>query len=424
MCNESAYLAPLISSLVSCSPSGLISVMVNQIDVLGGMFTPEEKAILRSQNRGRKTARDALVVRLADAFTFRRVPRDRQIPFDCFGKVAVAERTNDVSPCQLPAMNQNDLIKAEECDPFVLLFDHWLSANICYRIMQCVAQRIFPRDAPEASSGVTVTELEDVLLKAQNKWTRDGKDRCLRRIIDSIPNYNQISKVVCIGLSEVAVRMIPRSNEMTVLSQSLAQHLAVVSMVDYLRGLVCHEVKLFAADWSYDSSHEAALKSIGFTVLNASYRKQEHFVAIDDNTMVISFAIGDFESILPIISEYARPVAFIYDVYDYVIRGTHPRPAPSPVWSEVMHKNKWVTIPGPPLATGNTSTSLGLPFYTESTGRMLDEYRIAMRLSRLDVTELANRFDLHPFTDFRPVNLDESVQKQFMGERSCLLVRR
>lgn len=199
-----------------------------------------------------------------------------------------------------------------------------------------------------------------------------------------------------------------------------------VAAVRYLRNLVSHNVELFAADWSYDPPHEEALETLGFTILNASYGKQEHFAAIDDNTMLISFSIADLECILPIVSEYARPVAMIYDAYDYLTDGSHVRPPLSPLWSRVNFDYAWVTIPGPPLVetiSGNQISPWN-PLYTESAGRMLDDYTVAMNLFEFDVKGIANRFELHPDTDHRPRNADEGEQKRFVGRNSRLFVRK
>ncbi|KAI0556210.1 hypothetical protein F4679DRAFT_591068 [Xylaria curta] len=384
------------------------------VDPLGQMFTPDEKRLLRNRNPGQKKARDRLVVRLADVFTFRRAPRDWQPPFNCFKKAALLENV-DFSLCSLPAINQAELAKANE-------------------VMEYARSRI-PQCTSKTSSGVTVDELKEILRVSQCVWAKDGRDRILAAIIDSVPNNTEIKKVVCIGLSEIAVRFGSRSEVAMVISRCLAQHLAVMSMVRYLRGFVSpNVVELFAADWSYDIAHKKALELFGFTVLDASYGKQEHFTAIDDNTMLITFSIADCESILPIISEYARPLAMICDAYDYLIDESQIRPAPSPVWSRVKHDDTWITIPGPPLVNATsivnsmvdltTQMPFWVPFYTESTGQMLDEYRIAMNIYDLDVTGLVNRFELHPHADHRPRDADESEEKRFSGKNSCLFIRK
>ncbi|KAI1130356.1 hypothetical protein F5Y10DRAFT_276176 [Nemania abortiva] len=379
-----------------------------QVDPLGGMFTEHEKKILRGRDPGQKQARDALVVRLADAFTFRRAPRGWHPPFFCFDRVALAEDI-DTSCCSLPFMSQEDSDKAN-------------------KLMEHVGMRM-RRSRTEIPSGVTADELKHILHASRYRWVKGGRHRNLYTIIDSIPNNTQINKVVCIGLSEMAQRFDPRNETITIMSRCLAQHLAVQTMVSYLRSIVFHEIELFAADWIYDKPHKEALESFGFTVLDGSLGKQEHFVAIDDNTMLISFAIPEFESILPIISEYARPVAMIYDAYDYLIKEKHVRPAPSPVWSRVKYNEAWVTVPGPPIvstddhAVGDLATSL-LPFYTRSTGRMLDDYRIAMNMFELDVAELASRFELDPSMGYEPGDSDKIQQRRFAGERSRLFVRK
>ncbi|KAI0101872.1 hypothetical protein GGR51DRAFT_528807 [Nemania sp. FL0031] len=291
------------------------------------------------------------------------------------------------------------------------------------------------RGRTEIPSGVTADELKQILHASRYRWVKGGRHRNLYTIIDSIPNNAQINKVVCIGLSEIAHRFDPRSETIHIMSRCLAQHLAVKTMVNYLRSLVFHEVQLFAADWIYDKSHREALESFGFTVLDASYGKQEHFAAIDDNTMLISFTIPDFECILPIVSEYARPVAMIYDAYDYLIQENHIRPVPSPVWSRVKYNEVWVTVPGPPVVStddhagpgvGDLMTSLPcwLPFYTRSTGEMLDDYRIAMNMFEFDVAELASRFELDPSMGYEPIDSDKIQQRRFAGERSRLFVRK
>ncbi|KAI1753881.1 hypothetical protein F4782DRAFT_529299 [Xylaria castorea] len=391
-----------------------MSTIAPLVDPLGEMFTLDEKRLLRGRNPGQKEARDRLVVRLADAFTFRRAPRGWQPSFNCFTKADLSENV-DISLCGLPAMRQADLAMANKVMDYVGIRTHQGTSNTC--------------------SGVTADELKDILRFSQGVWAKDGRDSVLAAIIDNIPNNTEINKVVCIGLSEIAVRFDPGSEIATVISRCLAQHLAVVSMVRYLRSFVSHKVELFAADWTYDPPHKKALESLGFTILDASYGKQEHFTAIDDNTMLITFSIADFESILPIISEYARPLAMIYDAYDYLIDESLIRPPPSPVWSRVKYGDAWITIPGPPLvyAKAPTTTNIGdpttqvsswVPFYTESTGQMLEDYRIAMNMSDLDVTGLASRFELHPDVDHRPRDADETEEKRFAGKSSCLFVRK
>ncbi|KAI1737120.1 hypothetical protein F4680DRAFT_451213 [Xylaria scruposa] len=389
--------------------------MAPLVDPLGQMFTLDEKRLLRGRNPEQKKARDRLVVRLADVFTFRRAPRDWQPPFNCFKKAALPENV-DFSLCSLPAINQVELARANE-------------------VMEYARSRI-PQCTSNPSSGVTADELKEILRVSQRVWAKDGRDRILAAIIDSIPNSTEIKKVVCIGLSEIAVRFGPRSEVATVISRCLAQHLAVMSMVRHLRGFVSpNVVELFAADWSYDVPHKKALELLGFTILDASYGKQGHFTTIDDNTMLITFSIADCESILPIISEYARPVAIICDAYDYLIDESRIRPPPSPLWSRVKHDDTWITIPGPPLvnarapiATGRvdppTQMSFWVPFYTESTGQMLDEYRITMNMYDLDVTGLVNRFELHPHADHRPRDANETEEKRFAGKSSRLFIRK
>ncbi|KAI0485434.1 hypothetical protein F4859DRAFT_528427 [Xylaria cf. heliscus] len=389
-----------------------MSTVPLRVDPLGEMFTPNEKRLLRGRNPEDKEARDRLVVRLADAFTFRRAPRGWQPPFNCLKKADLTE-VIDMSLCDLPAMSQDEITKANE-------------------VMEYVRSKI-PQGTYDTSSGVTTDELNNILRISQGVWERDGRDQSLVAIIDTIPNKTEINKVVCIGLSEIAVRFDPRDEETMVISRSLAQHLAVVTMVRYLRGLVSHDVELFAADWSYDPPHEKALESLGFTILNASYGIQEHFTAIDDKTMLISFSIADFESILPIVSEYARPVAMIYDAADYLTDESYFQPPPSPVWSQVKYNDEWVTIPGPPLVdTGNSVLARGtgdqispwVPFYTESIWHMMSDYEVAMNMSEFDVNGLANRFELHPDTDFRPRDANEAQEKRFVGQYSRLFVRK
>ncbi|KAI1817121.1 hypothetical protein GGS20DRAFT_593039 [Poronia punctata] len=370
-------------------------------DPLGKMFTPEEKRILRDRDPGQRDAKMSLIMRLADAFTFRRAPRDWQPPYNCFRKACLVEEINRSRHC-LPAMSREELTRADEVMKYT--------------------KRVIPQGKARITSLVAVDELRDVLRTAQTIWTKDGRDGLLDRIIDSIPNNARINKIVCIGLSEMAGRLSPKE-KMRVNSLCLAQHLAVLSMTKYIRHMVGHTVELFAADWRYDAAHEAVLKTLGFTVLNPSHGKQEHFRKIDDQTMLICFSIADHESVLPIISEYARPVAMIYEAYSCVIEGRHNRPATSPVWSRVRCGPTWVTVPGPPLIeTGGPAR--WLPFYTDSTGRMLDDYQVAMNLFDFDTTGLANKFELHPDTDYRLSTAPEAEQKRFAGKFSRLFVRK
>ncbi|KAJ8116526.1 hypothetical protein ONZ43_g4422 [Nemania bipapillata] len=377
--------------------------MALQDDPLGGMFTDDEKKILRSRDPRHKQAKDTLVVRLADAFTFRRAPRSWQFPFFCFDRAALDEEI-DISRQSLPPMSKEDVRKAD-------------------KVMEFVGTRM-GRHRIEIPSGLTTADLEYVLHVSRIRWVNDGKDRDLFKIIDSIPNKTQINKVVCIGLSEIAQSADPAGDFIDIIPYCLAQHLAAWSMTSYLRDLVSHEVKLFAADWIYDIPHRIALESFGFTILDGSYGKQEQFVAIDDNTMLISFAIPGFESILPIISEYARPVAMLYDAYDHLVKKNHPPPPLSPVWSRVKYDDTWVTIPGPPVVTTDHLTEPAaedllaplarwFPFYTKSTQLMLDDYKIAVNMSEFDVSRLASRFELDPRLGKEPVDSDKMKERRF-----------
>lgn len=249
-------------------------MMAQQVDPLGEMFTPAQKEILRGRDPLQRRAKDALVARLGDLFTFRRAPRGWQPPFDCLRKAGLVE--NVESSCYGPT-------------PLCHIVD------LSYRVMESV-RRILLQRKTSVSSWATADELKDILQTSWDLWVDGGRDSNFASITDRIPNRALINKVVCVGLSEIAARLDPTNERTTVISQCLAQHLAVMSIARYLRALVSHEVKLFAADWVYDTAHKEALTSFGFTILDASYGKQEHFVAIDDHTMLISFSIPDFES--------------------------------------------------------------------------------------------------------------------------------
>lgn len=204
-----------------------MSTIALPVDSLGEMFTPDEKRLLRCRKPEHKEARDRLIVRLADAFTFRRAPRGWRPPFNGFEKAALLENV-DISRCGLPAMSQGDLAKANEYNPLLPPFVLWLIFFIC-RVMEYAERIIRHQHPPSNSSGVTAGELKDIIRISQGEWQKDSKDRKLEAIIDSIPNNTQINKVVCIGLSEIAVRFGPRSQNATVISRGLAQHLAIVS---------------------------------------------------------------------------------------------------------------------------------------------------------------------------------------------------
>ncbi|KAI1293294.1 hypothetical protein F5Y03DRAFT_411261 [Xylaria venustula] len=394
-----------------------MATMMPENDILGKMFNPWEKRLLRGRKREHREAKAHQIVRLASTLTCRRSPRDGcTLPIDCFGKAGLAEDV-DLSRRQLPALSVDEVGKA---------YDATYEAEV-----RLGAQATSPR------SGLRSGELEPILRGAQAKWTKDGRDEGLKAIIDSIPEKNLIYKVICVGLSQIAIRYGKAPNEIEVKSKNLAQHLAVASMVRYLKSLVPHEVELSCADWSYDREHVRALRFLGFEVLNASCGFQEHMVEIDDNTLVICFGVEDCESIIPIISEYARPVAMIYDAYEYQITEGHPRPVPSPVWSKVMYKGEWVSVPGAPFvatetAAGSSTTEQrnSLPFYTVSTGRMLQHYRMAMNLFEMDVSSLASQFELHNLKDsrFNPDSKDsqlsETEQRRFANTRSRLFVRK
>ncbi|KAI0974772.1 hypothetical protein F4678DRAFT_457885 [Xylaria arbuscula] len=385
-------------------------------NILGKMFNPFERSLLRGRKREHREAKAHQIVRLASTLACRRSPRDGcTLPIDCFKKAGLDEDV-DMSRRQLPKLSVAEVGKAYEAT---------------YE-----AEVRIGTQATRTSSGLRVGELEPILREAQARWTKDGRDESLAAIIDSIPEKNKIYKIICVGLSEIATRYGRAPNEIEVKSKNLAQHLAVASMARYLRTLVSHQVELSAADWSYDREHVRALRCLGIEVLNASCGFHEHMVEIDDYTLVVCFGIEDCESIIPIISEYARPVAMIYDAYEYQITEGHPQPIPSPVWSKVMYKGDWVSVPGPPFvaratATGPSTTeqSNGRPFYTVSTGRMLQKYKMAMNLFEFDVSSLTSQFELHSLkdsrlnTDSENKELSETEQRRFANRRSRLFVR-
>ncbi|KAI1275763.1 hypothetical protein F5Y07DRAFT_400073 [Xylaria sp. FL0933] len=398
-----------------------MSSTVSQDDVLGRMFKPEEKRVIRGQDPEEGKEKRRLITKLADALTYRRTVINL-LPFACFATVkgigaikwGLLEET-DPSRRELPPWTQKERDKAERA-----------------------MKRLFRKDPP--MNDMDVDDLKDILLKARSEWTRNGRDKRFATIVDSIPNRIQINKVICIGLSKIAIRYGGDKENMIVFSSTLAQYLAAMSIASYLRASVPHEIELFAADWCYNKAHKEALPSLGFTILNPEHGKQQQFAKIDNNTMLISFGIPDCESILPIISEYARPVAMIYDAYDYQINENHVRPQPSPVWSRVEYDDEWVIIPGPPLPIkeGFAGTPEAAkpesrhPFYTKSTGRMLDEYRIAMNLYEFDGTDLPSQFDLHRWHDdklYPPImhsraEYSEIEQRRFAGKKSRLFVRK
>ncbi|KAI1173178.1 hypothetical protein F4777DRAFT_590010 [Nemania sp. FL0916] len=383
------------------------------------MFTPDERKILRGRAPGQRAARDSLVVRLANAMTFRRAPRDSdsyiQPPIGCINIASMAEHiTKD--HYRLPAMTKGNLEKA-------------------HQLMNSATLAVPRHLALKSSSGVTAEKLLNIIRIAGDVWTARRRDKVFADIFRHIPNFRLIRRVVCIGLSEIAKTTDPETGKVIVMSQSLAQHLAVISMVFHLENLIGHSVGCFAASWEYDRAHEQALEKVSFTILDPLYGKQEHFVGIDDHTLLISFSTASFESVLPIISEYARPVAIICDPYDYMINRKCDRPPPSPTWSQVKYKGDWVPLPGPPLigaepvqgpggSNSSNPTSIWRPFYTDSAGAMLNEYQMRMKLSDMDLGDLPNRFDLHPDVDQSNRHGDVPQQKCFVSPMSCLLVRK
>jgi len=90
-----------------------MSITTPYVGPLGKMFTYEEKRILRGRDPRQKEAKDALIVRLADAYSFRRAPRGWQPPFNCFQKASLVEEIN-TSRYSLPAMSQDEFDKANE----------------------------------------------------------------------------------------------------------------------------------------------------------------------------------------------------------------------------------------------------------------------------------------------------------------------
>ncbi|KAI8635100.1 hypothetical protein F5Y19DRAFT_486031 [Xylariaceae sp. FL1651] len=342
-----------------------MSEETSNLDALGKLFTPDEKTILRSKAPEKNQEKKSLVKRLSDNLTFRTSPRTYPITIS-FMPHGLEDRF-DISSYQLPRIDGNDLIKAEGV----------LASLTCQNELRTEARPIW-HSTPE--------ELGEILRHARGLWTEHGRDEHLGHITDSIPNYEQIDKFVCIGISSIVERSHPNSQQLEVRALCLAQHLAVIT------------------------------RSIVFTILDPSYGKQEHFQMIDNNTMLISFSIPPHMSIMPIVSEYARPVAMIWDAYDYLINGGHPRPAVSRLWSSLKYRDQWVAMPGHPIEAG-------VPFYTVSAGQMLEDYDIAVNLAEFDTKKLTNRFDLNPDTN-EGQSSNVPSPTHFSGRRSRLFVRK
>lgn len=269
---------------------------------------------------------------------------------------------------------------------------------------------------------VTAEEIKDVLELGMKRWRKDGKDKSLRSITDKIEHPERIDKVVCVGLGRMAYRKEPAQTDPIVAGPCLAQHLAILTMVDYLRDRVSHKIELYAADFFYDEAHKSALESFGFTVFDPARHKHEHFRMIDRRTMVCSCGIPPFQSIMPIISEYVQPAVLFCNAYEYQIDSTRPRPAISPVWSKARRRNggedEYTIVLGPPKRNFE-------PFYTASTGRMFDNYEMAMNIGEeFEHKKLANMYDLHHHIP-KPKSEDQRNNPGCIWSKwQCLFVRK
>ncbi|KAI0112224.1 hypothetical protein GGR51DRAFT_508498 [Nemania sp. FL0031] len=374
------------------------------LDSLGNRFTANEKAILRDPDQKHKKIRDELVVRLADDFTFRTAKRSEYFPWPWLEDHEDYEELIDptASCFQLPDRSI-DLMKADYMLKKVSL-----------------AERAKP-GRMIIDFHVTAEEIRDIFVSAQKKWKEDGKDESLRGIIDRIEHPERIDKVVCIGLGRMAYRKHPMQTDPIVAAPCLAQHLAILTMVDCLRARVSHDIELCAADFTYDEAHKIALESVGFTIFDPSRHKHEHFRMIDQRTMLCSCGIPPFQSIMPIISEYVQPAALFVNAYEYQIDSTRPRPAISPVWSKARRRNggdEYTIVLGPPKRNFE-------PFYTESTGRMFDSYEMAMNIGEeFDHGSLPNMYDLHGLTLKPKSEMERSNPGCIWSKWQCLFVRK
>ncbi|KAI1132553.1 hypothetical protein F5Y10DRAFT_196819 [Nemania abortiva] len=375
-------------------------------DSLGSRFTAEEKAILRDPDQKHKKIRDELVVRLADDFTFRTAKRSEYFPWPWLEDHEDYEEMIDptASCFQLPGRSI-DLMKADYMLKKVSL-----------------AERAKPGRMIPIDFHVTAEEIKGILKLALEKWTRDEKDKGLRTIIDRIEHPEDIDKVICIGLGRIAYRKDPMQADPVVAGPCLAQHLAMLTMVNCLRARVSHKIELCAADFTYDEAHKAALESFGFTIFDPSRHKHEHFRMIDRKTMLCSCGIPPFQSIMPIISEYVQPAVLFVNAYEYQIDSTRPRPAISPVWSKVRRRNggedEYAIVLGPPKRNFE-------PFYTESTGRMFDNYELVMNIEEeFDHEKLPNMYGLHNHVR-KPKSEDERNNPGCIWAKwQCLFVRK
>ncbi|KAI0518235.1 hypothetical protein F5B22DRAFT_600414 [Xylaria bambusicola] len=147
------------------------------------------------------------------------------------------------------------------------------------------------------------------------------------RIIDNIPENNKIKQVVCVGLSQIAVRF--GEDGIMASPQCLDQHLTVLEIAHHLSKNSPHGIDLFAVDCTYDDVHKRCLEDVGFGIFHGRDDMQQHGVRVDNNTLLIVFALGIREYSHSHGVDYEEPVAIIFDV----VRN-HAWP-PSLLWEKV-----------------------------------------------------------------------------------------
>ncbi|KAI0809372.1 hypothetical protein GGR55DRAFT_696195 [Xylaria sp. FL0064] len=145
-----------------------MSSTVSRDDVLGRMFKPE-KRIIRGHDPEEEKEKRRLITKLADALTYRRTVR-KCLPFDCFATVEGI----DVRPWGI--MEEMDRSRRE--------LPPWTDKE--RKKAKRAMQGLFPNREP--LNDMNVDDLKDILLKARDEWTKNGRDEKIATVVNSIPN--------------------------------------------------------------------------------------------------------------------------------------------------------------------------------------------------------------------------------------------
>jgi hypothetical protein len=133
-----------------------------------------------------------------------------------------------------------------------------------------------------------------------------------------------INKVVCFGLGTLMVDLESlKENPDQLLSRTMTQHAAALTMAEVLKNMTGKEIRLLAQDPVYNSASKHILRHVGFHVLEGYGGLG--FLEVDESSLVFTVACN--VPVKQVVVDLTRPAVMIW-------HPTRPDKTDSPNWSK------------------------------------------------------------------------------------------